>query len=92
MWLLPTRQQRRQGRITVRKRQHKIITRLFATATSIAEAAHEASFDGQAHDASMSQYQLAARRILSATHDLEVLAEVIGELVDHADDPCTKRP
>ncbi len=76
----------------MRKRQRKIITRLFATATSLTEAAHEASCDGQAHDADTEQYQAAVRRILSATHDIRVLAEVIGELVDQMDNPGSTRP
>lgn len=76
----------------MRKRERKIITRLFATATSFAEAAHEASCDGQTHDASVDQYQAAVRRILSATHDLKVLTEVIGELVDQMDDAGIERP
>lgn len=69
----------------VKMHQREVITRLFATATSFAETAHQASCDGQAYDSSPEQYRSAVRRILSATHDLEALAEVIDQLVDQLD-------
>ncbi len=72
--------------------QREIVTRLFATATSFAEAAHEASCDGQAHDASVAHYQAALHRILSAAHDLQVLGEVIGDLVEHTSDEAAEQP
>lgn len=72
--------------------QREVVTRLFATATSFAETAHQASCDGQAHDASPKQYRSAVRRMLSATHDLATLAEVIDHLVEQLDEPERPTP
>ncbi len=76
----------RQWGSTLDMSPHEIIARLFATATSFAEAAHEATCSGQAHEASTIHYRSAVRRILSATHDLEELAGVINELIDQLEE------
>jgi hypothetical protein len=66
--------------------QQASITQLFAVATSLAEAAHDASCDGQAQEANVEHYRSAIRRLLSAAHDLQAIADVIETLIDQLDE------
>jgi hypothetical protein len=66
--------------------QQASITRLFAIATSLAAAAHDASCDGQAKEANGEHYLSAVRRLLSAVHDLQAIADFIETLIDQLDE------